>query len=421
MSRLLIRMLLCLVFCMSAGSIRLMADDSSPRTVIDGVVIDNESKKAMEGVSITIPGTNIGTVTNAEGVFSLKLPPTGKYSKIRAEHIGYTASVTSLRGSDTRLTIRMSPSSKMLREFVVRTGKPDEIVAEALERIPENYPEDRNLFTAFYRETIRKGKRYIGVAEAVVDVMKMPYTRRVIYGDRVRIQKGRNIISQDMRDTLSVKIMGGPTMPVILDFVKNTEFVFGIDDLGDYDFEMERPVSLDDRLQYTIRFEPRVRREYAMFKGTLYIDQESLAFTKADISLDVSDRELATNVILRKKPRGLHFRPQEINYSIVYKLIDGKAYINYIATRLRFKCDWRRRLFSSGYTTEAEMVMVDRLDNVSEGISHKMSFGKTDIFADEVDNYWDPDFWADYNIIEPTETLDKAVDRLRKANAELKK
>lgn len=421
MSRHLIRMLLCLVFYMSAGSIRLMADDSSPRTVIDGVVIDNESKKVMEGVSITIPGTNIGTVTNAEGVFSLKLPPTWKYSKIRAEHIGYTASVTSLRGSDTRLTIRMSPSSKMLREFVVRTGKPDEIVAEALERIPENYPEDRNLFTAFYRETVRKGKRYIGVTEAVVDVMKMPYTRRVIYGDRVRIQKGRNIISQDMRDTLSVKIMGGPTMPVILDFVKNTEFVFGIDDLGDYDFEMERPVSLDDRLQYTIRFEPRVRRNYAMFKGTLYIDQESLAFTKADISLDVSDRELATNVILRKKPRGLHFRPQEINYSIVYKLIDGKAYINYIATRLRFKCDWRRRLFSSGYTTEAEMVMVDRLDNVSEGISHKMAFDKTDIFADEVDNFRDPDFWADYNIIEPTETLDKAVDRLRKANRELKK
>lgn len=101
--------------------------------------------------------------------------------------------------------------------------------------------------------------------------------------------------------------------------------------------------------------------------------------------------------------------------------IDGKAYINYIATRLRFKCDWHRRLFSSGYTTEAEMVMVDRLDNVSEGISHKMAFGKTDIFADEVDNYWDPDFWADYNIIEPTETLDKAVDRLRKANAGLKK
>ena len=70
---------------------------------------------------------------------------------------------------------------------------------------------------------------------------------------------------------------------------------------------------------------------------------------------------------------------------------------------------------------ESDAVVVEGLDNVSEGISHKMSFGKTDIFADEVDNYWDSDFRADYNIIEPTETLDKAVDRLRKANAELKK
>jgi hypothetical protein len=36
------------------------------------------------------------------------------------------------------------------------------------------------------------------------------------------------------------------------------------------------------------------------------------------------------------------------------------------------------------------------------------------MFYDKVEYFKDPDFWEDYNIIEPTESLDKAVNRLLK-------
>lgn len=84
-------------------------------------------------------------------------------------------------------------------------GKPDKIVAEAIKKIPVNYSPSRNLFTAFYRETVQKGKRYIGVSEAIVDVFKTPYTQRINNGERVQIKKGRRLISQNNRDTLAVK------------------------------------------------------------------------------------------------------------------------------------------------------------------------------------------------------------------------
>lgn len=236
-------------------------------------------------------------------------------------------------------------------------------------------------------------------------------------GERVQIKKGRRLISQNSRDTLSVKIVGGPTLPVIIDFVKNSDFLFGYDDLDCYDFSMEKPVSLDNRLQYVIRFAPKVKLDYALCQGLLFIDQETLSFSKAELELDMSDTNNAINAILRKKPRGLRFKPLEVAFTITYRLIDGVSYLNYIKTKTRFKCDWKRRLFSSGYTTCAEMVMVDREDNPKDGISRKLAFGNNDIFYDSVTDYWDADFWKGYNIIEPTESLDKAVKKLKRNNA----
>lgn len=387
---------------------------------ISGTVKDKDSKKSLGNVSISLDASHIATVSNNDGTFSLTIPMTSANGKIKAEQLGYfsrTISLSDLPANGKDITILMTSSAKMLKEVVVRSGKPDEIVAEALKKIPVNYSHDKNLFTAFYRETVQKGKRYIGVSEAIVDVFKTPYTHRMNNGERVQIKKGRRLISQNNRDTLSVKIVGGPTLPVIIDFVKNRDFLFGYDDLAYYNFKMEKPVSIDDRMQYVIRFTPKVKLDYALCHGLLYIDQETLSFSKAEFELDMSDRSKATNAILRKKPHGLHFKPQEVAFTVTYRLEDGVSYLNYIKTNTRFKCDWKRRLFSSGYTTCAEMVMVDRIDNPAEGISRKLAFGNNDIFYDAVTDYWDADFWKGYNIIEPTESLDKAVIKLKKNNA----
>jgi hypothetical protein len=59
------------------------------------------------------------------------------------------------------------------------------------------------------------------------------------------------------------------------------------------------------------------------------------------------------------------------------------------------------------------MVMVDREEN-PEIIRNRDRFRADQIFYDEVDAYADPHYWQDYNILEPTESLENAVDRLRK-------
>ena len=159
-----------------------------------------------------------------------------------------------------------------------------------------------------------------------------------------------------------------------------------------------------------------IELEYALYEGLLYIDQESLSFTRAEFGLDMSDKEKAVKSILQRKPAGLRFRPIQVSFTVSYKQQNGKTYLNYLCNEIRFKCDWKKRLFSSTFTAKSEMVMVDREDNPAESIKNKDAFRKRQVLNDVVDNYWQEDFWKDYNIIEPSESLESGINKLKKKN-----
>lgn len=380
---------------------------------VSGIVKDRSRKKSLAGTSLSVPGSNIATITNADGRFSLKIPHGMIKARIKAEHIGYVSAMFSGDGH-TDITVWLDPSARMLEEVTVYGADPRQLIESAIKKIPVNYSASSSLFSSFYRETIQKGHRFIGVSEAMISVFKNSYKERQIAGDRVSIVKGRRLVSQRKSDTLAVKIMGGPTLPVALDVVKNENVLFSLPELDFYEFKMERNAVIDDRVQFVVSFRPKVKVDYALHKGRIYIDQETLSITRAEFSLDLSDREKATRAVLYKKPRGLRFRLQEVEFVVSYKYQGGVSYLDYIRSKTRFKCDWKRRLFSSGYTAYAEMVMVDRDDSPSESISRKEAFGSRDVFYDKVDDFSDSAFWKDYNIIEPTESLEKAVAKLRK-------
>ena len=267
---------------------------------------------------------------------------------------------------------------------------------------------------AFYRETVQKGHRYISISEAIMDIYKTSYEQRSIDKDKVQLAKARRLLSQKQSDTLAVKVVGGPNLPLYMDFVKNAEALFDEETLGYYSFVQEPSVLLDDRVQYVISFHHRLCLDYALFNGKVFIDRERLSFTRAEFSLDMSDREKAIAAVLQKKPVGLRFRPLEVNFLVTYRQQDNITCLNYICNEIRFKCDWKRRLFSSSYAASSEMVVVEREGNPNRVIARRDAFKPQQIFYDVVKEYWNEAYWKDYNIIEPTESLENAVKKLRK-------
>lgn len=92
----------------------------------------------------------------------------------------------------------MIPHTNQLNEVVVYANNPRTIIEKAMEKIPVNYSANRNMLTCFYRETVQKGRRYISVSEAVLDVSKTAYTNRTTDDDKLQVLKGRRLLSQKL-------------------------------------------------------------------------------------------------------------------------------------------------------------------------------------------------------------------------------
>lgn len=319
--------------------------DAGDYLTIVGMVKDKQNKKALENVNVSVHGSNIGTVTNAEGEFALKIKKTEALRELEISHIGYVNNHISLeKETPSKLTVWLTPHANLLNEVVVFAENPRMIVEKAISKIPLNYSDKRDMLTGFYRETVQKGRRYIGISEAVIDVSKTAYTNRNTNYDKVRVVKGRRLLSQKASDTLAVKVVGGPNLSITLDVVKNKGALLDMEELNNYEFWMAESMLIDNRMQYVINFRPKVILMYALLYGKLYIDRERLSFTRIEMSLDMQDKSKATTAILYKKPLGLRFKPQELSYLVTYKDVDGKTYLNYISNTIRFKCDWKKKL-----------------------------------------------------------------------------
>ena len=378
------------------------------QVVVSGTVTDGQTGEPLRQVSVS--AGKVSVVTNDDGVFTLKL---GEMPKaVTLSHLGYkTRRVNVQEGQAQGLDIRLQPRLIQLREIVVRNENPRELVNAAIRKIPENYSKVPELLQGFYRETAMKRKHYIYVAEGVENMYKTPYSRSV-GRDKAAIVKGRRLLSQKDGDTLGVKVMGGPVQPVILDVVKNRDFLFNASELDAYSFSMGAPEYINDREQYVVLMSPRLVMPYALYNAKLYIDCERLAFTRIELDLDMSDRDKATRTMLVRKPLGVRFRPRELSCVVDYRYDDGVTRISYLRNIFRFNCDWKKRLFSTSFTATCEMVVTNSTSDNVMPIASRSSFDSRDAYYDKVEYFLDPEYWRDYNIIEPSESLDKAIQKL---------
>lgn len=377
---------------------------------ISGTVTDQQTHRPLPHTSVV--AEQVGTVTNEQGRFTLKISPQTK--KLTLSLIGYRSRDVEVETHGQELEIQLQPVAVTLNEVVVRSVAAGDIVRAAISRFSHNYSLTSTSYKGFYREVIQKRRQYLSISEAVVELYKSPYDDNGILFDAVSILRGRRMMNMKARDTLAVKLRGGPTLPILADVVKNDELLFYEDDLSCYRYEYMGDERLDDRAHYVIRMVPEGFKPYALFYATLYIDRQTLAISRADLRLDMSNRARATATMLVHRPTGLYFTPQELTFNIYYRTEDGVTYLNYVRNEMRFKCDWRRRLFASSFTVVSEFVVTDVLRN-AKPIRGRDSFRRHDNLYDNVDFFGEPDFWGPDNIIEPTESLNRAIDRLRRS------
>ena len=403
------KFLLTMAFLLCSTALSAQVDTVRLGYSVHGTVVDAATGRPMESVHVSVPDRHFATVTNADGGFTLKSDR--PVTEVVFTYVGYRTQT--LHPTGQALRVRMLSESLTLDEASIISGDPFEIVQAAIDKVKERFSQKPELLECFYRETVRKRNRYIYVSEAVARMYKTGYDGTV-YRDRTALEKSRVLLSQRKADTLGVKVQGGPTQAMTFDVVKNYEILFDREEMTHYEFEMDMPTYINDRLQFVIRFRPNSRPvDYALYNGTLYIDRELLSFTRIEMALDMSDINKATQMMVVRKPLTLRFTPKELSIVINYRLQDGQSRLSYFRSTMRFNCDWKKRLLATSYTAVNELVVTDIREPAVQ-IPRDESFRTIDILSDKAAEFMDPDFWKDYNIIEPTESLENAIGKLRK-------
>ena len=380
---------------------------------IRGKVTDSATDVPLVFAGITAKGTNIGTVTNIDGEFLLKIYR-GEATEIEISHVGYknkTLAVNELRTDDRTNYIELDVLFVPISEIVVKPIMPDDILTLVLGSIRKNYETIPNEMTGFYRETVRKNRSYLSIGEAVVEIFKAPYDNSFRM-DGIRIYKGRKNDSAKDLDTVLFKLQGGTTTSLELDFVKNSWYMFTKEELEKYDLRLTSLATIDDRSNYVIEFEQRPYIEEPLMKGKIWVDMQTFAIAQIEFSLNLKDKERAASMLVRKKPIGMRITPENTAYLVKYKISGDKWHFAYSRAEVTFKVNWAKKLFSTTYSTVTEMAITDRVEEDVLKFSAREKMKPSDIFIDEVRAFVDEDFWGDYNVIEPDQSIENAIRRL---------
>lgn len=383
--------------------------------LVNGVIKDAKTKERVIFATISVPGTTIGTVANADGEFTLKVPKTVKSNVFEITHLGYQNTqfpiVNGTSGKDKVYLIE--PASLEIQSVVIRPMDARSILEGVLKNIDKNYSDKPVSFTAFYRESIKQKREYIAIAEAVAEIYKAPY-RYTLETDKVKIVKGRRGENVKKADTLMVKMQGGPHVSLFLDVIKNPELILTREDLPYYNYEVVDVVKIDNEANYVISFAPNTKLEYPLYQGKLYVNTENLAITMAEFSIDLSEPEKVAQIFVRKKPASLIFEPISTNYLVTYKKVNDRYHLNYMRSEVKFRADWRKRIFKTNYTIMSEMAITERNFDKVNKITFKESFKPNLVLADRVNEYFDENYWGAYNTIEPDESIQSAISKFNK-------
>ncbi|WP_238934566.1 carboxypeptidase-like regulatory domain-containing protein [Aurantibacter crassamenti] len=380
-----------------------------------GKILDSNSKKPLVFATIALIDSNVSTISNSEGEFSLKIPESVADGKVLVSFLGYasqTLSLSELKANGNKILLNISITE--LSEVNIEVPKDAEnLVRETLKRKGENYFEDPTLMTAFYRETIKKRKRNVSLSEAVVNIYKTPYTssRR----DAVQLYKARKSTDYEKLDTLTLKLQGGPFNTLFVDVMKYPEYIFTDETISDYVYSFDGSTRVNDKLIYIIDFKQREDLKHPLYKGKLYINAENKILTSAIYTLNITDKDEASRLFVRKKPKNAKVWPTEVAYRVDYREKKNKWYYGYSNVMLEFKIDWDRKLFNSVYSMTCEMAVTNWKKNLDGSLPKgKDRIRSSIILIDEAIGFSDPDFWGAHNIIEPEKSIESAIKKIQR-------
>ncbi len=380
-----------------------------------GKVVDSKTSKALPFATIEALGSNVATVTNIDGEFIIKIERKSDVSQLKIAYIGFQNKILELdklsdKGS---YTVKLEQTAIQLKQVTIRPQDAMELIVDVLANIRANYSDQPMMMRGFYRETIQRGRNYVSISEAIIDVYKGSYLNEYQV-DQVKLFKGRKSADVERMDTVLFKVQGGPNTTILMDVVKNPYILLSEEYLDIYDFRLSDVITIDNRLHYVISFNQKEYVDDPYYKGRLYIEMDRLAISEAEFELNVENQDQAARLFIRRKPMGMSIIPERAAYRAKYTIEDDRWYFTYARAEVKFKVNWKKKFFNTTYSTMSELAITDRTYEGIEKFAGRERFKSNDILNEKVYIFFDQGFWGGYNVIEPDQSIESAIRKLNK-------
>lgn len=382
-------------------------EDLPKNIIIKGKITDAETNNEIPFVSIGISGQNVGTVTNGNGEFQLKISEELSESEIIISHIGYRKFVKPVKYFiDKENIISLQKVFISLQEVIIRNNDPMLLIESALQNKNKNYSTKPYILTTYYREGVKRNNISVTFSEAVLGIYKTPY-KKGFSKDKVKIIKSRKLINIKEADTIFMKLKGGLNSALALDFMKNPIDFLINENMKYYDYQTVDIVSFNDKPAHVIEFKQKEFVLESLYKGKIYIETETFAVVGAEFEMSFITNADRKRFIV-KKHRNIKSKAISAKYKISYKKINGKYIINHVRTDLKFKVRRRKSFSSSTYHTFFELIICDADSTNVKKFSKKETIKTNKVFIDNNFDY-DKNFWGNFNFILPEKPISETL------------
>lgn len=382
----------------------------SSQRLLQVTVKDAASDQPIAFANAYLRLAKVGDVTDLEGKASILLPEgfTDK-DTVEVSFVGYNTKVFPFDPAiDGQLTIALNYTRVILPEVEVRSGAQSmtgsELIAVALENIPNNYPTQQHPMEGLYRETIYENQRCAWLTEALImlDYTSYPqqsyvrkswraywdenfydewlafrqYRKNLVAGhpqffkyynsveDVVQVlnlRKSDNLIEEQ----LEPRLWSGPLGLTAADKVK-----FGADFLDPklkdtYDYQRGAAVMVNGVVCIAVHFKPKVlpkkihhlwqeKIDFPLFSGTVYIAAEDLAVVRIECLFAHAEKMERYQV---SDPWQIY--PDRIQVEVNYKQAPGKPWLlNEVTIEQHFPANSSEKWpFQHDYTVKRELIL----------------------------------------------------------------
>jgi len=329
----------------------------SENIILKGKVIDQETNEGIAFISIGIEGTFLGTATNLDGFFELKVPAEYQSKNLFFSAIGYTNQSFSIsdliRKKD--LVISLVPQSYHIEEVDVAAESKvlQRILRTASEKIPKNYISVPMNLKMFVEERSSVNEAPSVIQKYIVDIYDSKGYSKPSWIDAF---KSRSYQITESLPTLVDALFrdAGNSLDEILemDLVRLSNTILNPKLLNGFITKMEEKTVFNGDSVWIISYEsrkldlPHTGSFYpTSYRGKIYISTSDYAVLRNEINLSEYKSNAQGRSLAVKSDPNIKI---QMNIKTGYKKVNGKYTLAFIDTEKHYTSAENQSIYESG-------------------------------------------------------------------------